>query len=115
MHQGHTHDKFERTLHESPLFTAPALTVDEYADQIETTVVEALNKFAPLRQRRRRPAKPNSRWLSQDAMDAKRQRRRLERVWKRSGAESDRLAYRKSCRRANKVINMSRRDLCSSS
>ena len=35
---------------------------------------------------------------------------RLKKVWKRSGKESDRLAYRAECRRANKLINVSRRD-----
>jgi len=85
--------EFERLLRESSVFTAPSSTVNSFADQIEAYVVEALDKVAPLRRRRRRPSKPATRWLSKDAVDAKRQRRRLERVWKRSRNDNDRLAY----------------------
>jgi hypothetical protein len=41
-------------------------------------------------------------------MEEKRRRRQLERRWKRSGSEEDRVAYRVSCGRANKLINESR-------
>ena len=70
---------------------------------IKQEVTTALNKFAPLHWRHRRPSKHITRWLSQDAINAKRQRRKLERVWKRSGQETDRVAYSRSCRRANKL------------
>ena len=43
-------------------------------------------------------------------MTAKRERRRLERVWLRRRSEPDRIAYRAACRHANTVINSSRRD-----
>ena len=95
--------ELERALRESSLFNAPASS----AEQIEQEVTTALNKFAPLRRRHRRPSKHVTRWLSQDAINAKRQRRKLERVWKRSGQEIDRVAYRRSHRRANKLINAS--------
>ena len=75
---------------------------------IKQEVTTALNKFAPLHWRHRRPSKHITRWLSQDAINAKRQRRKLERVWKRSDQETDRVAYRRSCRRANELINASR-------
>ena len=43
-------------------------------------------------------------WLSAAAMEAKRVRRRLERRWLHTQREEDRVAYRKSCRTANKLI-----------
>ena len=106
--------QFQQLLWQSSLFTSPASTVDDFTEQIESDVVATLDKFAPLRSRRRRPPKPITRWLSQEAIDAKRLRRQLERKWKRSGSESDRLSYRRSCRRANKLINVSRQQYFSS-
>ena len=42
--------------------------------------------------------------------DAKRTRRRLERQWRSHQQESDRVAYRRACRSARKLIQASRRD-----
>ena len=100
---------FEKELRETSLFTQPASTVDGFADQFEREVVAVLDRFAPVRRRRRRPSKPITRWLSQEAVDAKRCRRRLERRWRSSHLDSDRVAYRRGCRQANKLINDSRR------
>jgi len=67
-------------------------TVDRFADQIEAEIA-VLDRFAPLHRSRRWPSKPVTRWLSTDAIDSSRQRRRLERVWKRAGLERDRIVY----------------------
>ena len=53
--------------------------------------------------------KPINRFLSQNAKEAKKKRRRLERCWKRTGKESDHRAYRSQCRLSNSLINESRR------
>ena len=50
----------------------------------------------------------DNRWLSPEAISAKRERRRLERLWKSRGLEHDRAEYRKACRTANKAIIASR-------
>jgi len=42
------------------------------------------------------------------AVAAKQTRQQLERRWKRSGSESDRVTYREACRAANVRINASR-------
>ena len=101
--------EFERSVRRSRLFTSPDPTVDGYADQLERIVVAELDRVAPLRHCRRRPSKP-TRWLSQDAVNAKRDRRCLERRWRRTKSDADRIACRQACRRANKLINTSRRD-----
>ena len=100
--------QFEQELRCSSIFTSPADTVDDFTHQIKSVVVTLLDKYAPLRRCRRRPSKPISRWLSQEAITAKRHRRRLERRWQRSQQDTDRVAYRSACRRANKLINSSR-------
>ena len=74
-------------------------------------VTTALDEVAPLQTRSRRPPKAVTRWLSDEAVEAKRHRRKLEeRQWRASKSEADRYAYRRACRRANKLINASRRD-----
>jgi len=101
---------FERRLRNSALFTAPAESTDAFADQLKTVVTGLLDEVAPLRTVRRRAPKPVTRWLSRDAIAAKRARRKFERKWKRTGLEIDRIAYRKACRFANKLITKSRAD-----
>ena len=51
----------------------------------------------------------DSRWLSTEAVAAKRTRRRLERRWKSGRNEVDRIAYRRACRAANKAVTAARR------
>jgi hypothetical protein len=103
-------ERFEHALRRSALFTSPASTADEFADQIATVVVAELDAVAPLKTSRRRRPQPVTKWLSADAVEAKRCRRRLEKRWKRSGRhESDRVRYRAACRRANRLIVESRR------
>jgi hypothetical protein len=48
------------------------------------------------------------RWLSAEAIKAEPDRRRLERWWKRTGAEIDRKLNRAACCKANQLINSSR-------
>jgi len=55
--------QFEQLLWQSSLFTSPACTVDDFAEQIESEVVATLDKLAPLRSRRSRPPKPIIQWL----------------------------------------------------
>jgi len=47
-------------------------------------------------------------FLSDSAKQAKQHRQRCERHWKRTGCETDRVAYRSACRTANRLINESR-------
>ncbi len=102
--------EFEAAIRRSALFTSPAATADSFTVQLQSVVTEQLNKFAPLITVRKRVSKTSARWLSADAVAAKRERRRLERTWQRSRSESDRVAYRAACRRANALINSSRGD-----
>ena len=55
-----------------------------------------------------RIGKRSAKWLSPRAADVKRRRRHLERRWRRTHAESDRVAYRASCPEANLEINRCR-------
>jgi len=71
----------------------PADTTDAYVSQLNDVLAELLDKAAPVQTGRRRPQKLISKWLSADAVDAKRARRRLERRWRTTSAEADRSEY----------------------
>ena len=100
----------ERELRSSSLFSCPESSVDGFTEQHQRVVITVLDVLAPVQCRLRRPPNPASKWLSTEAVAAKRERRRLERRWLSSRNESDRQRYRRACRSANKVINDSRKN-----
>jgi hypothetical protein len=103
--------EFEQALRLSELFIDPATSADRFADQLVKVVTATLDQFAPKRTGCRRRPKPITRWLSADAVAAKRERRRLERRLHSTGAtDQDRIIYRRSCRATNKLINKSRQE-----
>ena len=57
----------------------------------------------------KRCGKPSNKWLSSEAVLARRARRSLERRYRRTRAEKDRLAYRVACRNTNRHISELRR------
>jgi Reverse transcriptase (RNA-dependent DNA polymerase) len=99
---------FEKRLRSSQLFNDPVDTPDKYIKQLESTVTAILDEVAPIRHGTRPGGRKAAKWLDPEAVSAKQHRRQLERRWKKSGCEQDRVAYRASCRRANLLINSSR-------
>ena len=82
-----------------------ASTADEFADQLDTVVVNILDKHCPLQVRQKMaPSRLVNRWLSDSAKEAERLRRRLERRWKSKGNKNDYVEYRRACRAANNEI-----------
>ena len=103
----------QERLYSSHLFTVAIdvtidITPDDYVDLLTTTVTNLLDEVAPLRTGNRAGGRYGARWLSPEAVTAKRRRRKLERRWKATGEESDRGAYRAACHTANSLINQSR-------
>ena len=97
--------KFQDDILASAVYTDPADTVDGFTEQLEQSVGDILERHCPLRKRTKfASARKDGHWLSDDAVSAKRERRRLERKWKSSGDEQDRVKYRKHCRVTNKKI-----------
>jgi len=100
---------FRDDLTDFELFTSPVDTADELAEQIDQVTSAILDKHCSLQTRTKlTPTKPDNRWLTPEALAAKRLRCRLERRWKKHQRESDRQAYRKACRSANRAITESR-------
>ena len=103
-------DLFRSEILASPVFQSPAEAVDDYVDQIESSVLIVLDKLAPIKiSRAKQTGHTVKNWISADALAANRNRRKLERRWKRTGDVSDRTEYRGACRHANRLIRESRR------
>ena len=103
---------FQADVLSSELYTNPADNVDEFAENLDTVITEILDRHCPLQERRKYVStRRDNRWLSKDAVDAKRKRRQLERRWRSTRDVNDHVAYRKSCRVANKSIVTSRSNL----
>jgi hypothetical protein len=92
-------------MRQSVLSSGPAYSV---VDQLAAVVTSVLDRLAPIRSAVRRNLKPSSRWLSPEAITAKRERHHRERRWLTTRDESDRVAYRHWCRTANSLINQPR-------
>ena len=102
-------DLFRQRIRMSSACQQPAASADGYAVQLEEDITSILDELAPFCTSTKRRAKPESRWLSAEAVKAKQTRRRLERKWKATGLDAVRKAYRAACRVANRLITESRR------
>jgi hypothetical protein len=101
---------FKKDVQRSDLFRSPASTANDFAVQLDHTESTILDRHCPIQNRSKFASnRRDSRWLSSDAVEAKRNGRRLERKWKSSRSEVDFIEYRKACRTTNKFIITSRK------
>ena len=70
---------FATVLWHSVLFESPATIVDEFTNPMVNVITDELDKVAPLKRCACRPSKPITKWLSDEAIAAKHERRRFER------------------------------------
>jgi hypothetical protein len=103
---------FREKLLQSSCCVQPSTSADQFNNQLEADITCILDELVPFRTNTRRQGKSGNKWLSPEAVAAKQTRRRLERRWKTTRQESDRLAYRAACRSANRLINDSRKLHC---
>ena len=102
---------FCRDILQSQLYRSLQSDADEYADLFEAEVTRVLDVHAPLRTARRRCSGQHDTYvLSDEAQRAKRQRRRLERRYRRTGLHSDKQAYNAAFKAAQDCIMTSRAD-----
>lgn len=101
-------DLFGHELLASDVCTNPKSTANEFALQLRDEVTRILDKLAPSKLVTRRFSKRTAGWLSKEAVDSRRSRRTLERRYRRTHLDEDRVAYRRLCRTTNKLINQSR-------
>lgn len=98
---------FKHLVMNSPSVLSPRDDPDDQAVLLNADLQAALDQLAPLRISKRRKSKPQTRWLSPEARQAKRKRRQLERQFSKTKSEAHRRAYRAACRSANYLITKS--------
>ncbi len=83
---------FRREINESRLYDPSVMatySVDDYAELFNTEVTRVLDRCAPLRTTTRRSGAHDRHSLSDEARDAKRRCRQLERRYRRTGSVAD--------------------------
>jgi len=100
-----------RDILQSRLYGSQQSDDDEYADLFDAEVTRVLKIHAPLRTGRRRCSSQHDTYvLSDEAVEAKRHRRRAERRYRRTGLPSDKRAFKATCNAARTSIMTSRAD-----
>ena len=79
----------------------------EFANQLHDDVVHILDDLAPMRRMTKRCGKPFNRRLSSEAVAARRNRRHLERRYRRTHSEAVRQSYSAACPNINRLIRES--------
>ena len=101
------------TLHEdlanSDLLIKPKSTLCELVNQYNETLSKLLDKHAP-KQTKSVQVRPPSPWMSNDIIVAKRRRRYLERIWRRTRSPIDRSRYTKQLHICNHMMSKAKSD-----
>ena len=86
--------------------------LDAYAREYITTLSALLDRHAPLKTRRRvtRPVVP---WYNETIDNAKRERKKAERKWRKTKAADDLLDFKSKRNHVTYLMNKARRDFCS--
>lgn len=81
-----------RRLLASSVYENPKSNTNDFANQLIDDLVKVLDELVPMKKSTRRWGK-QTRWLSAEAIVSRRARRRLERHYRRTKSEADRVAY----------------------
>ena len=87
----------------STLFSSPACNVNDLCDQYDSELSKVVDVHAPLKTRLV-TSRPSAPWYSEEIAAEKRKRRKLERPWRESGTEADKLQYADQCSRVRKLL-----------
>ena len=101
--------RFTELIRNSNIFINPPDDPNAFVKQLDIDISDALDCVAPLRKStRRRSARPPAHWATEEARVARRECRRLERRFRHSGSEADRVSWRLAGRVAVKAMNSDR-------
>jgi len=100
-------EEFRNDVMASTLFSSPACNVNDLCDQYDSELSKVVDVCAPLKTRFviSRPFAP---WYNEEIAGEKRKRRKLERRWRKSGTEADKLQYYDQCSRVRKLLKSSK-------
>ena len=102
-------DFLHMDLSNSDILMHPKTSLLELTDQFSKTLSQLLDKHAP-RQTMMTIPRPPSPWMSLEIIIAKRRRRYLERVWRRSRSPLGRSRYTKQLHLCNRMMSKSKSD-----
>ena len=85
------------------------LDIDSLFNFYNSTLCSLLDKHAPLRIITFSPRPPNP-WFTSSLLSEKRRKRQLERLWRKTGKASDRMAFRKQCHLFNRQLQKAQSD-----
>ena len=89
-------DNFKSDILTSPLYTNPASNASDLADQFSSTLKSILDIHAPIRSKTV-VQRLHTLWINPEILQAKRERSRLERCWRRWKSPFDRMKFRAQC------------------
>ena len=101
-------EKLQAYLSSSELYQNTPDTLDELVNSYNTTFAQALDRHVSLRTKVicSRPLVP---WFNEEIKAARREKRKAERKWRRTGSREDMLAYKAKKNNANALMNEARR------
>ena len=102
-------EAFKDDLRKSRLCQDPPVVLTDLVSCYGSTMTSLLDKHAPL-QKKTITVRPRVPWFNNEIKEAKRLRRRNERIWRRTGLESDRVKFIKARNHTNHVMEQARRD-----
>ena len=101
-------ESFKDDLRKSRLCQDPPDALTDLVSCYGSTMTSLLDKHAPL-QRKTITVRPRVHWFNNEITEAKRLRRRNERIWRRTGLESDRVKFIEARNHTNHVMEQARR------
>ena len=100
-------EKLRQDLSTSELCQDSPVALNDLVECYNATLTQALDQHAPVRTKvvRSRPLVP---WFNEDIRVARREKRKAERKWRRTGSLEDMLNYKSIKNRTNKLMNDAR-------
>lgn len=100
-------EKFRDELSTLPIFTSPASNVDALLDQYQSNLAGLVDSHAPLK-KRLVTLRPSAPWYNDNIASAKRERRKYERRWRKSGLTIHQELYKDQCKIVRSLIKSSK-------
>ena len=104
--------KFKSDLEKSVLLTDPENNASDLYNQYHKVLSELVNRHAPLTTRTC-PSRPTLPWITNEILNAKRAKRKLERIWRKSRFTFDRKSLNSKVHSFNKLISKAKTDFYS--
>jgi len=84
-------------------------SADDLVSQYNSGLRDVIEKHAPL-VTKSVLLRPNTQWYSEELRESKRERRRAERVWRRTGLEVHRQIFKDKCSLTGKLLHQTKQD-----